>query len=61
MVDVEYCPPVSSEKPNFAPEVAKAKKAAQTEPSDHNTVEYHELVEGSMFLPCEIILSDMHL
>ncbi|XP_057544494.1 uncharacterized protein LOC130823762 isoform X1 [Amaranthus tricolor] len=48
VVDVEYCPPVSSEKPNFAPEVAKAKEAAQTEPSDHNTVEYHELVEEEM-------------
>ncbi|XP_021766105.1 uncharacterized protein LOC110730590 isoform X2 [Chenopodium quinoa] len=48
VVDVEYCPPVSSEGPQFAPEVAKAKEAAQTEPSTQNTVEYHELVEEEM-------------
>lgn len=48
VVDVEYCPPVLSEGPHFAPEVAKAKEAAQTEPSTQNTVEYHELVEEEM-------------
>ena len=45
-MDVEYCPPVPSDGPHFAPEVAKAKKAAQNEPTTQNTVEYHELVEG---------------
>ncbi|XP_048490300.1 uncharacterized protein LOC104900483 isoform X2 [Beta vulgaris subsp. vulgaris] len=48
VVDVEYCPPVSSEGAHFAPEVAKAKEAAQTEPSTQNTVEYHELAEEEM-------------
>lgn len=50
VVDAEYCPPVSSEGPHFATEVAKAKEAAQTEPSTQNTVEYHELVEGNQLL-----------
>lgn len=48
VVDVEYCPPVSSDGPHFPPEVAKAKEAAQTEPSTQNTVEYHDLVEEEM-------------
>lgn len=48
VVDVDYCPPVSCEGPQFAPEVAKAKEAAQTEPSTENTIEYHELVEEEM-------------
>ncbi|XP_011045931.1 PREDICTED: uncharacterized protein LOC105140696 isoform X2 [Populus euphratica] len=45
VVDVEYCPPVSSDGPHFPPEAAKAKEAAQNEPSMKNTVEYHELME----------------
>lgn len=57
VVDVEYCPPVSSEGAHFAPEVAKAKEAAQTEPSTQNTVEYHELAEGkSFYLLVKILL-----
>ncbi|XP_056685267.1 uncharacterized protein [Spinacia oleracea] len=55
VVDAEYCPPVSSEGPHFATEVAKAKEAAQTEPSTQNTVEYHELVEACFFSPEEMI------
>uniref|UniRef100_A0A2P2KFC9 Uncharacterized protein MANES_17G055600 n=1 Tax=Rhizophora mucronata TaxID=61149 RepID=A0A2P2KFC9_RHIMU len=46
VVDVEYCPPVSSEGPHYPPEAAKAKEAAQNEPSMQHTVEYHEIVEG---------------
>ncbi|CAK7350425.1 unnamed protein product [Dovyalis caffra] len=48
VVDVEYCPPVSSDGPHFPPEAAKAKEAAQNEPSTKNTVEYHEIVEEEM-------------
>jgi len=46
VVDVEYCPPIPSDGAHFAPEVAKAKEAAQNEPTIQNTVEYYELVEG---------------
>ncbi|KAL5989646.1 hypothetical protein ACLOJK_010539 [Asimina triloba] len=46
VVDVEYCPPVSSEGPHFPPEAAKAKEAAQTMPSTQNTTEYHDLIDG---------------
>lgn len=46
VVDVEYCPPVSSDGPHFPPEAAKAKEAALNEPSMKNTAEYHELMEG---------------
>ncbi|GFP79705.1 hypothetical protein PHJA_000114000 [Phtheirospermum japonicum] len=46
VVDVEYCPPVSSVGPHFPPEAAKAKEAAQKEPNLQNTVEYHEIMEG---------------
>uniref|UniRef100_A0A2C9U5H1 DUF676 domain-containing protein n=1 Tax=Manihot esculenta TaxID=3983 RepID=A0A2C9U5H1_MANES len=46
VVDVEYCPPISSDGPHFPPEAAKAKEAAQNEPTVQNTVEYHEIVEG---------------
>ena len=56
-MNIEYCPPVSSDGPHFAPEVSKAKEAAQTEPSTQNTVEYHELVEGSNFIHCENFVS----
>ncbi len=48
VVDVEYCPPISSDGPHFPPEAAKAKEAAQNEPSVQNTVEYQEIVEGKI-------------
>ncbi|XP_059669861.1 uncharacterized protein LOC132315164 isoform X2 [Cornus florida] len=48
VVDVEYCPPVSSEGPHFPPEAAKAKEAAQKTPNPQNTVEYHEIMEEEM-------------
>ncbi|KAL9383774.1 hypothetical protein Peur_024097 [Populus x canadensis] len=48
VVDVEYCPPVSSDGPHFPPEAAKAKEAALNEPSMKNTAEYHELMEEEM-------------
>ncbi|KAG8365533.1 hypothetical protein BUALT_Bualt18G0115000 [Buddleja alternifolia] len=48
VVDMEYCPPVLSEAPHFPPEAAKAKEAAQNEPSIKNTVEYHEIMEEEM-------------
>ncbi|KAF2305296.1 hypothetical protein GH714_003532 [Hevea brasiliensis] len=48
VVDVEYCPPISSDGPHFPPEAAKAKEAAQNEPSVQNTVEYQEIVEEEM-------------
>ncbi|XP_074326163.1 lipid droplet phospholipase 1-like isoform X2 [Apium graveolens] len=48
VVDVEYCPPVSSRGPQFPPEAAKAKEAAQNAPSTQNTVEYHEIIEEEM-------------
>lgn len=48
VVSVEYCPPVSSEGPHFPEEAAKAKEAAQNEPNNQNTVEYHETMEEEM-------------
>nr|VDD06303.1 unnamed protein product [Brassica rapa] len=48
VVDVEYCPPVSSDGAHFPPEAAKAKEAAQSSPSPQNTLEYHEIVEDEM-------------
>ncbi|KDP35871.1 hypothetical protein JCGZ_10606 [Jatropha curcas] len=48
VVDVEYCPPLSSEGPQFPPEAVKAKEAAQKEPNTRNTVEYHEIIEEEM-------------
>ncbi|KAL8090805.1 hypothetical protein AgCh_040032 [Apium graveolens] len=48
VVDVEYCPPVSSEGPYFAPELAKAKEAAQNTPTTRNTLQYHEIIEEEM-------------
>uniref|UniRef100_A0A7N0RF56 DUF676 domain-containing protein n=1 Tax=Kalanchoe fedtschenkoi TaxID=63787 RepID=A0A7N0RF56_KALFE len=48
VVDVEYCPPVSSDGPHFPPEAAKAKEAAQTSPNPQNTNEYHEIMEEEM-------------
>ncbi|KAK9671006.1 hypothetical protein RND81_12G000500 [Saponaria officinalis] len=47
VVDVDYCPQVSSDGPHFDIEVANAKEAAQIKPSAQNT-EYHELVEEEM-------------
>ncbi|ESQ33964.1 hypothetical protein EUTSA_v10007940mg [Eutrema salsugineum] len=48
VVDVEYCPPLSSDGAHFPPEAAKAKEAAQSSPSPQNTLEYHEIVEDEM-------------
>ncbi|KAM7500705.1 hypothetical protein LguiA_025119 [Lonicera macranthoides] len=48
VVDVEYCPPVSSDGAHFRPVAAKAKEAAQNAPSTQNTVEYHEIIEEEM-------------
>lgn len=48
VVDVEYCPPVSSDGPHFPPEAAKAKAAAQNSANTQNTVEYHEIMEEEM-------------
>ncbi|KAF4393062.1 hypothetical protein F8388_012571 [Cannabis sativa] len=48
VVDVDYIPPISSDGPHFPPEAAKAKEAAQKEPSTKNTVEYHEIMEEEM-------------
>ncbi|KAK9085673.1 hypothetical protein Sjap_026084 [Stephania japonica] len=48
VVDVEYCPPVSSDGPHFPPEAAKAKEEAQNSPSPQNTLEYHEIMEEEM-------------
>lgn len=48
VVDVEYCPPVSSDGPRFPPEAMKAKEAAQNAPDLQNTLEYHELMEDEM-------------
>ncbi|RWR96339.1 putative lipase isoform X1 [Cinnamomum micranthum f. kanehirae] len=48
VVDVEYCPPVSSEGPQFPPEAAKAKEAAQSYPNTENTAEYHDIIEEEM-------------
>lgn len=46
VVNVEDCPPVSSEGPHFPSEAAKGKEAAQTEPNTENTTEYYHLMEG---------------
>ncbi|CAN1355781.1 Lipid droplet phospholipase 1, partial [Linum perenne] len=48
VVDVEYCPPVSTDGPHFLPEAAKAKAKAQNEPSTKNTLEYHDIMEEEM-------------
>ncbi|XP_027345327.1 uncharacterized protein LOC113857532 isoform X2 [Abrus precatorius] len=48
VVDVEYCPPVPSDGPQFPPKAAKAKEAVQNAPSTQNTVEYHEIIEDEM-------------
>lgn len=46
-MDVDYCPPVPSDGPQFSPEAVKAKEAAQKTPNTQNTVEYHEIMEGN--------------
>ncbi|RDX66553.1 hypothetical protein CR513_54666 [Mucuna pruriens] len=48
VVDVEYCPPVPSDGPQFPPKAVKAKEAAQNAPNTLNTVEYHEIVEDEI-------------
>ncbi|KAG8385443.1 hypothetical protein BUALT_Bualt03G0045800 [Buddleja alternifolia] len=48
IVNVEYCPPNLAERPEFPPEAAEAKEAAQNEPSTQNTAEYHEIMEEEM-------------
>ncbi|GAB4827193.1 hypothetical protein Ancab_034083 [Ancistrocladus abbreviatus] len=48
VVNVEYCPPVSSEGPHFPSEAAKAKEAAWTTPRTQSTVEYHDIMEEEM-------------
>nr|GMD86451.1 putative lipase YDR444W isoform X2 [Ipomoea batatas] len=48
VVEVEHCPPISSDGPRFPPEATKAKEAAQNEPSTQNTLEYHEILEEEM-------------
>ncbi|KAH9749022.1 DUF676 domain-containing protein [Citrus sinensis] len=48
VVDVEYCPPVSSDGPHFTSEAIKAKEAAQNEPNAQNTSEYHVIMEEEM-------------
>ncbi|XP_058750159.1 putative lipase YDR444W isoform X1 [Vicia villosa] len=45
VVDVEYCPPVPSDGPQFSQEAMKAKEEAQNAPGTHKTVEYHEIIE----------------
>ncbi|OVA13285.1 protein of unknown function DUF676 [Macleaya cordata] len=48
VVDVEYCPPVSSDGPHFPPEAAKAKEAVQNTSSAQKAVEYHDIMEEEM-------------
>ncbi|CAL0329869.1 unnamed protein product [Lupinus luteus] len=45
VVDVEYCPPVPSDGPQFPPKAVKAKEAAQNAPNTQNAVEYHQIME----------------
>lgn len=56
VVDVEYCPPVSSEGPQFPPEAAKAKEAAQSSPNTENTAEYHDILEGKWWRWQQLII-----
>lgn len=53
IVNVEYCPPVPSDGPSFAPEAAKAKEAAQNAPNVQNATEYYELMEGNCY--CQVV------
>ncbi|MQM17848.1 hypothetical protein Taro_050830 [Colocasia esculenta] len=51
VVDVENCPPVSSENPHFTMEAVKAKEAAQAAPNFESMDEYYHIVEvASIFL-----------
>ncbi|XP_024633307.2 lipid droplet phospholipase 1 isoform X3 [Medicago truncatula] len=45
VVDVNYCPPVPSDGPQFPPEAVKAKETAQ---HTQNSVEFHEIMEEEM-------------
>ncbi|KAL5053795.1 hypothetical protein RYX36_034477 [Vicia faba] len=45
VVDVEYCPPVPSDGPQFSQEAVRAKEQAQNAPGTQKTVEYHEIIE----------------
>ncbi|CAL0308978.1 unnamed protein product [Lupinus luteus] len=48
VVDVQYCPPVPCDGPQFPPEAVKAKETAQNTHDTQNIVEYHEIVEEEM-------------
>ncbi|XP_039114186.1 uncharacterized protein LOC120249663 [Dioscorea cayenensis subsp. rotundata] len=48
IVNVQYCPPVLSERPHFPPEAARAKEAAQTTPTTKTTAKYHDIMEEEM-------------
>ncbi|PUZ62143.1 hypothetical protein GQ55_4G334000 [Panicum hallii var. hallii] len=48
IVNVEYCSPVSSERPHFPSKAARAKEAAQRTPNTENTEEYHQMMEEEM-------------
>lgn len=56
VVDVDYCPPVSSNGPHFPPEAAKAKETAQKEPNTQNTLEYHDIMEGELSIVAHLLL-----
>lgn len=45
VVDVNYCPPIPSDGPQFPPEAVKAKETAQ---HTQNSVEFHEIMEEEM-------------
>ncbi|TKY60034.1 putative lipase C4A8.10 [Spatholobus suberectus] len=61
VVDVEYCPPVPSDGPQFPPKAVKAKEAAQNAPNTQNTVEYHEIVEGVYYCPMPRVTEDVSI
>lgn len=48
VVDVEYCPPISTEGPRFPSQAAKAKEAARAASYTQKTVEYYDLMEGML-------------
>lgn len=56
VVDVDYCPPVSSNGPHFPPEAAKAKETAQKAPNTQNTLEYHDIMEGELSIIARLLL-----
>ncbi|KAK4271692.1 hypothetical protein QN277_020344 [Acacia crassicarpa] len=45
VVNAEYCPPVPSDGPSFAPEAAKAKEATQNAPDIQNATKYYDSME----------------